>query len=85
MREIFNAQVIDIVHMTVLLMLWRTGIAFEKGNRSLAGTWKPEGFRKQVIETGQLLLINQDLNKKSIEASSKVLLGEHRSLSFLFR
>ncbi|MBK5272744.1 MAG: GAF domain-containing protein, partial [Bacteroidia bacterium] len=76
MREIFNAQVIDIVTYDNLTNLLEDRYSFEKGDRTLAGTWKPEGFRKSVIESGQLLLINEDLEKKSLEFNSKVLQGE---------
>ncbi len=76
MREIFNAQVIDIVTYDSTSNLMEDRYSFEKGDRTLAGTWKPEGFRKVVIESGQLLLINEDLDKKSLEFNSKVLQGE---------
>ena len=76
MRDIFNAQVIDIATYDSNTTLMEDRYSFEKGDRTLAGTWKPEGFRKLVIETGQLLVINEDLNNKSIEFNSKVLVGE---------
>ncbi len=76
MREIFNAQVIDIVTYDSTTNLMEDRYSFEKGDRTLAGTWKPEGFRRLVIDTGQLLLINEDLDKKSLEFNSKVLQGE---------
>ena len=75
-REIFNAQVIDIATYDSNTSLLEDRYSFEKGDRTLAGTWKPEGFRKVVIETGQLLVINEDLDSKSIEFNSKVLVGE---------
>ncbi len=75
-REIFNAQVIDIVTYDKDDNLLHDRYAYEKGDRTLVGTWEPKGFRKQVIETGQLLLINEDLENKSIEFSSNVIHGE---------
>ena len=50
--------------------------SYEKGDRTLVGTWEPVGFRKHVIETGQLMVINEDLDKKSIAFNSKVIHGE---------
>ncbi|MEO5905755.1 MAG: GAF domain-containing protein, partial [Saprospiraceae bacterium] len=75
-REIFNAQVIDIVTYDGRTNLLEDRYAYEKGDRTLVGTWEPNGFRKLVIDTGQLLLINEDLDKKSIELNSKVIHGE---------
>ena len=75
-REIFNAQVIDIVTYDSATGLLEDRYAYEKGDRTLVGTWKPAGFRKHVIDTGQLLLINEDLDRKSAEFDSKVLHGE---------
>ncbi|TAL41981.1 MAG: GAF domain-containing protein, partial [Chitinophagaceae bacterium] len=75
-REIFNAQVFDIVTYDKNTDLLKDWYSYEKGDRTLVGTWKPFGFRKIVIETGQLLLINEDLENKAIEFSSSVIHGE---------
>ena len=75
-REIFDAQVIDIVTYNSNTNLLEDRYAYEKGDRTLVGTWEPYGFRKHVIETGQLLLINENLIEKSTEYNSKVLRGE---------
>jgi hypothetical protein len=76
MREIFNAQVIDIVTYDKTTNLVEDRYAYEKGDRTLVGTWEPVGFRKHVIETGQLLVVNEDLDNKSIEFGSPVIRGE---------
>ena len=55
---------------------WKIRYSYEKGDRTLVGKWKPSGFRKHVIDTGQLLLINEDSLKKSIEFNSPVISGE---------
>src|SRR5690606_11730028 len=47
-----------------------------KGDRSLLGSREPKGFREMVIKTGQLLLINEDLEARSQQFNSKVLHGE---------
>ncbi len=75
-REIFNAQVIDIVSYDKNNDLVEDRYAFEKGDRTLIGSWKPVGFGKYVIETGQLIVINEDLVNKAIEYNSKVMHGE---------
>ena len=75
-REIFNAQVIDIVTYESKTNLMEDRYAYEKGDRTLVGTWEPYGFRKHVIDTKKALLINKDLAQKSKEFSSKVIRGE---------
>ncbi|HEX5652001.1 MAG TPA: GAF domain-containing protein, partial [Chitinophagaceae bacterium] len=75
-RRIFNAQIIDIVTYDKTKNLLQDRYAYEKGDRTLVGTWEPFGFRKRVIETGQLLLVNENLDKKSQELNSKVIHGE---------
>ncbi|HKB43672.1 MAG TPA: GAF domain-containing protein, partial [Chitinophagaceae bacterium] len=76
MREIFNAQIFDIVTYDRTTNLLKDRYSYEKGDRTLVGTWEPLGFRKHVIETGQLMVINEDLDKKSIAFNSKVIHGE---------
>ena len=75
-REIFNAQVMDIVTYDKNKNLVEDKYSFEKGDRTLIGSWTPAGFGKHVIETGQLILINEDLEKKAIEFNSKPIYGE---------
>ncbi|MGB4844700.1 MAG: GAF domain-containing protein [Ferruginibacter sp.] len=75
-REIFNAQVIDIATYDSATNLMQDHYAYEKGDRTLVGTFEPNGFRKHVVETGQTVLINEDLENKAIEYSGKVLHGE---------
>ena len=55
-REIFNAQVIDIVTYDRNTNLIEDQYAYEKGDRTLLGPRQPKGFRKHVIETGEMLL-----------------------------
>jgi K+-sensing histidine kinase KdpD/CheY-like chemotaxis protein len=75
-REIFNAQVIDIVTYDKDKNLVEDKYSYEKGDRTLIGSWEPIGFGKHVIATGQVLLVNEDLLNKSIEYNSKPLYGE---------
>jgi GAF domain-containing protein len=83
-REIFTAQVIDIVTYDSVTNLLQDRYSYEKGDRTLVGTWEPYGFRKHIVQTGQLLCINKDLEKKAAEFNSKVLTGEQpKSLVFV--
>ena len=84
MREIFHAQVIDIVTYDKTTNLIEDRYAFEKGDRTLVGSRTPVGLRRKVIDTGQLLLINEDLDNKSIGSHSQVIHGEQpKSLVFV--
>jgi GAF domain-containing protein len=75
-RAIFNAQIIDIATYDKKTNLLQDKYAYEKGDRTLVGSWEPKGFRKHVIETGQLLLIDEKLEQKSFEFNSPVIHGE---------
>ena len=75
-RHIFNAQIIDIVTYNPDTNLLEDRYAYEKGDRTLVGTWEPSGFREMVIKTGQLLLINEELKERSQQFKSKVIHGE---------
>ncbi len=75
-REIFSAQVVDIVTYDRATDLLHDQYSYEKGDRTLVGKWKPAGFRRMVIDSGQLLLINEGLEQKAKEHSSSVIHGE---------
>ena len=76
LREIFNAQVIDIVSYDSSTNRMKDHYSYEKGDRTLVGTWEPKGFRKYAIDTKQLMLINEDLDKKSVEFGTPLIMGE---------
>ena len=76
-REIFNAQVIDIVTYDPKLNLIEDRYAYEKGDTTLLGPREPQGFRKHLIDTGQLLVINQGYERISREYNNTILIGEH--------
>ena len=48
-REIFRAQVIDIVTYDSTTNLLQDRYSYEKGDRTLVGTWEPYGFRKHIV------------------------------------
>ena len=75
-REIFNAQVIDIVTYDPVKNLIEDQYAFEKGDRTLLGPREPKGFRKHVITTAQLLVINKDVEENRIKYDNTVVVGQ---------
>ena len=75
-REIFNAQVIDIVTYDKKTNLIKDRYAYEKGDRTLVDAREPIGFRKIVIDSEKYFLINKDLDLKSKELNSPVIHGE---------
>ena len=84
MREIFDAQVIDIVTYDRKANTIEDRYSFEKGDRTLVGKREPTGFRKHVIETMQALFFNEDVAKHAITYNNPVLTGEKpKSLVFV--
>jgi len=75
-REIFDAQVIDIVIYDPVANLIEDRYAYEKGDRTLLGTREPKGFRKHVIKTGQLLLHNENVEQAARDFDNEILIGE---------
>jgi len=75
-REIFNAQVIDIVTYDREVNLIEDRYSFEKGDRTLVGPRPPSGFRKHVISTRQPLVINQNMGQAGREYDNQVVIGE---------
>jgi K+-sensing histidine kinase KdpD/CheY-like chemotaxis protein len=75
-REIFNAQVIDIVTYDSKTKLLEDRYSYEKGDRTIFGPRPPKGFGKHVIETGQLLVVNKDMEAASQKYDSVVISGE---------
>ncbi len=75
-REIFHAQIFDIVTYDSKTNMLEDHYSYEKGDRTLVGKWEPSGFRKIVIDTKQSLVINEDLDRKSREINSKVISGQ---------
>ncbi|MEO6455605.1 MAG: GAF domain-containing protein, partial [Ginsengibacter sp.] len=76
MREIFNAQVIDIVTYDKNKNLIEDQYAFEKGDRTMLGPREPNGFRKHVIKTGELLVNNHNVERAMHNYNNEVLIGE---------
>lgn len=75
-REIFNAQVIDIVTFDANRNVIADKYSYEKGDRTLVGERKPTGFRKHVIQTGVLLVHNEDVAEAMKEYGNEIIIGE---------
>ncbi|MEO8233565.1 MAG: GAF domain-containing protein [Ignavibacteriota bacterium] len=75
-REIFNAQVIDIVTYDKLSHQISDCYAYEKGDRTLLGPRAIQGFRKHVIETMKPLMLNKDIDKEMLKYDNIVAIGE---------
>jgi GAF domain-containing protein/CheY-like chemotaxis protein len=76
MREIFNAQVIDIVTFDPERNVIADKYSYEKGDRTLVGERKPTGFRKHVIQTGSIIVHNENVEEVMKEYGNEVLIGD---------
>ncbi len=75
-REIFNAQVIDIVTYDNATKQITTQYVYEKGDRTLSGPMPLKGFRKHVVENAKPLMIIKDLDQERPKYNQTVLRGE---------
>ena len=75
-REVFNAQVIDITTYDRTTDLIEDKYAYEKGDRTLMTSRHPYGFRKHVIDTGQILVINKDMYKQRLIYDNSIVVGQ---------
>ncbi|MEO5983860.1 MAG: GAF domain-containing protein, partial [Ferruginibacter sp.] len=75
-REIFDAQVIDIVMYDHKTNLIEDRYAYEKGDRTLLGPREVTGFRKHIIRTKQILLHNENVERAMREFDNKILIGD---------
>lgn len=75
-REIFDAQVIDIVTYDAQANQIEDRYAYEKGDRTLLAPRQVKGFRKHIIQTKQLLLHNENVAQATIDFDNPILIGE---------
>lgn len=75
-REVFNTQIVDIVTYDRAADLIEDRYSYEKGDRTLLGPRKAKGFRRHVLDTGQVLLINKDVAGQRAVYDNMVLFGE---------
>ncbi len=74
--QIFNVQVVDIVTYDPATNLISMPYSYEKGDRSVITPREPYGFRLQVIESGQPLLINEDFVKHAEACNNPLIAGQ---------
>ena len=83
-RKIFNAQVIDIVTYDRNTNTIQDKYSYEKGDRTLLGIREPNGFRKHLIETRKVFLVNEDFSKLAKKYNNPTQIGEEpRSAVFV--
>ncbi len=75
-RGMFNVQVVDVVTYDPATHLITMPYSYEKGDRSVMTPREPYGFRLQVIDSGQPLLINQDFEKRAEACNNPLITGE---------
>jgi signal transduction histidine kinase/CheY-like chemotaxis protein len=75
-REVFSAQVIDITTYDNTTNLIEDKYAYEKGDRTLLPPREPSGFRKHVIDSGQMLVINRDMYKQRLKYENAIVVGK---------
>src|SRR6476661_6952595 len=75
-RKIFKSQVVDIVTYDRSRNLIEDKYSYEKGDRTLVKARPPKGFRKHVIETGELLVHNNNVEQAMRDFGNEILIGE---------
>ncbi len=75
-REVFNIQVVDIVIHDETTNLLTMPYSYEKGDRSVFTPREPYGFRKQVLENGAPILINNNFRKLAEQSGNPILTGD---------
>jgi GAF domain-containing protein len=75
-REVFSAQVIDITTYDSATNLIEDKYAYEKGDRTLLQPREPSGFRKHVIDSAQMLVINRDMYKQRLKYENAIVVGK---------
>jgi len=75
-RKIFKSQVVDIVTYDRSKNLIEDKYSYEKGDRTLVKARPPKGFRKHVIETGELLVHNNNVEQAMRDFSNEIIIGE---------
>ena len=75
-RNIFNAQIVDIVTYDRINNLIEDRYAYENGDRTLLGAREPKGFRQHIINSRQPLLINEHMEGNMRKYNNEVLIGD---------
>ncbi len=75
-REVFGAQVVDIVAYEPTTNLIAMPYSYEKGDRSVISPREPYGFRLHVMNTREPLLINENFIQLAAQHNNPLLTGE---------
>ncbi len=75
-REIFDAQVVMLLEHDRARDLSHFRYAIEKGVRQYIDPRPPVGFSAHILKTRQTLVINQDMDQRSLELGSPVIAGD---------
>ena len=73
--EVFNVQVVDIVTYDPATNLISMPYSYEKGDRSVISPREPYGFRLQVINSCEPLLINQNFEELAAQYNNPLVTG----------
>jgi PAS domain S-box-containing protein len=78
LQEVFpDAQVVDILDYDPATQLFHPRYVIERGKRYEVDSWPARGFRKHVVETGEPLVINTDMDAMAKKYDNEwVVLGE---------
>ena len=76
MREVFHVEVVDIVLYDPADNLMSMPYSYEKGDRSVIQPQVPYGFRLEVIQSREPLLINEDFAGQAEKHHNPILTGE---------
>lgn len=74
-RQVFKVDVVDIVTYDETRNLITMPYSYERGDRSVISPCEPYGFRLEVINSGNPILINQDFEHMAAQQNNPVLTG----------
>jgi GAF domain-containing protein/CheY-like chemotaxis protein/tetratricopeptide (TPR) repeat protein len=74
-REIFDAQVVNIATYTAVDDMLHSVYLIEKGQRLGGGDFPVFGFRRHVVQTRQTLVVNRDMDRLAEEYGNPVVVG----------
>ena len=83
-RDVFDAEVLQISMLDTATGLLRDRYLIEQGERLEEDPWTPSGFSKHVLETRETLLVTENLDDVSERYGSEVVEGSARPKSVLF-
>ena len=82
-REVFDVEVVDIVSYDADANLISMPYSYEKGDRSVITPQPPYGFRLEVINTREPLLINRDFDTLALRHGNPTLSGDVSKVSIV--